>query len=150
MTDFETETEEPATLRHAPGWVDAILVAVILLTEFALLFWVSQELAAQPMRYDRGTLRAATVATLFVGAGLQFLVLAVPPLVEITGRRIQRRSRLGWDEPETLCLDAIERIDQQGWRLTVSGGGKHLSFLCLPPFAPRIRRALERSRSAAR
>jgi len=143
MADFELEPGETETLRHAPGWVDLIIVGVILLAEFAILAAASQEMKAEPMRFEQATLAAVIVGTLFVGAGLQFAVLAMPPLVEMTDRRIVLRRRLGWDEPEIMRLDAVETVRQVGWRVVVSGGGATLSFFCPPPFAPRIRRAIE-------
>jgi len=149
MTEFAFEPGETETLRHAPGWVDLLIVGVILLVEFAILAAASQEMTVQPMRYEQATLAAVIVVTLFAGAVLQFAILAIPPLIEITDRRIVRRRRLGWDDPETMRLDAVDEIRQQGWRLTTSGGGKTLSFFCPPAFAPRIRAAIDRARAAA-
>jgi len=140
--DFEIEPGESGRLRHAPGWVDACVVALILLIEFAIVATASDELAAEGMRYDQGTLAFVIVAALFIGGGLQFLVLIMPPMVEITDRRILRRRKLGWDDPETLRLDAVEEVRQRGWRLVVSGGGISLEFFCPPAFTPRIRAAL--------
>ena len=142
MAEFEFEPGETETLRHAPGWVDLLVVGVILLIEFAILAAASQEMTAQPMRADQATLAGVIVATLFVGAVLQFAVLVMPPLVEITDRRIVRRRRLGWNDPETLRLDEVDEISQQGRQLTISGGGRSLSFFCPRPFAARIRRAV--------
>ena len=149
MADFDLEPGETETLRHAPAWVDLIIVAVILLAEFAVLAAASEEMTAEPMRYEQATLAAAIVVTLFVGAGLQFAVLAMPPLVEVTDRRIALRRRLGWDDPEMMRLDAIETVRQEGWRLIVAGGGQRLSFFCPPLFAPRLRRAIESSSPGA-
>jgi len=149
MAEFEFEPGETETLRHAPGWVDLLVVGVILLIEFAILAAASQEITAQPMRTDQATLAAVIVITLFAGAGLQFAILAMPPLIEITDRRIVRRRRLGWDDPETLRLDAVDEIRRKGWRLTISGGGRTLAFFCPPAFAPRIRAAIDRARAAA-
>ena len=69
MAEFEFEPGETETLRHAPGWVDLLVVGVILLIEFAILAAASQEITAQPMRYDQATLAAVIVITLFAGAG---------------------------------------------------------------------------------
>lgn len=145
MTDFAFEPGETERLRHAPGWLDLGVVAVILLLEFAVLAAASQEMRAEPMRYEQSTLAAVIVGTLFVGAVLQFAILAIPPLIEVTDRRIVRRRRLGWDDPETLRLASVESVRQEGWLLLVSGGGRTLSFFCPPPFAPRIRRAIARA-----
>jgi hypothetical protein len=149
MADFELEPGETESLRHAPGWVDVVIVAVILLAEFAILAVASQEFRAEPMRYEQATLAVVIVITLFVGAGLQFAVLAMPPLVELTDRRIVLRRLLGWDEPDILRLNAVETVRQEGWRLTVAGGGRCLSFFCPPPFAPRLRRVIEGSNPEA-
>lgn len=147
MADFELEPGETEKLRHAPGWVDLLIIAVILLIELAIIVAAVQEIAARPEHDRQVTLSAVIVGTLFVGAGLQFAVLAMPPLVEVTGRHIVLRRRLGWDEPELLRLDAVETVRQDGWRLTVSGGGgTTLSFFCPPSFASRIRRAIEGAR----
>ncbi|MDH3228925.1 MAG: hypothetical protein OEN55_03930 [Alphaproteobacteria bacterium] len=149
MAEFEFEPGETETLRHAPGWVDLCIVAVILLIEFAILAAASQEMAAVPMRCEPRTLAAIIVITLFAGACLQFAVLVMPPLVEITDRRILRRRRLGWDDPETLPLGAIEQIRQQGRRLIIIGGGTTLAFFCPPAFAPRIRAAISGAKKVA-
>lgn len=149
MADFAFEPGETELLRHAPGWVDVLIVAVILLVEFAILAATSQEFRAEPMRYDQDTLAGVIVITLFVGAVLQFAVLVMPPLVEITDRRILRRRRLGWDDPDTLPLDTVEEIQQQGWRLVIRGGGTTLEFFCPPPFAPRVRKAIDRAKAGA-
>ncbi len=143
MAEFEYEPGETETLRHAPVWVDLCVVAVILLIEFAILAAASNEMAADPMRYEQRTLAIVIVTALFAGACLQFVILVMPPLVEITDRRILLRRRLGWDDPETLRLDDIEDIRQEGWRLVIiAGGAKTLAFFCPPAFAPRIRRAI--------
>ena len=148
MADFEFEPGETERLRHAPGWVDVCVVALILLVEFTIILTASNELAAEAMRYEQGTLALVIVAALFIGGGLQFLVLIMPPMVEVTDLRILRRRRLGWDDPEALRLEAIEEISQRGWRLVVSGEGTSLEFFCPPAFAPRIRAAIGRSRAA--
>ncbi len=142
MIDFELEPGETETLRHAPGWVDAVAVAVILLVEFAILAGASREFDSEPMRFSQGTLAGIIVAALFVGAALQFAVLAMPPLVTVTDRRVVRRRRLGWDEPDMLRLEEVGEIRQEGWRLMIAGGGMTLAFLCPPPFAPRLRRVI--------
>jgi len=140
--DFELEPGETGRLRHAPGWVDACVVGLILLVEFAIVAAASDELAVEGMRYDQGTLAFVIVAALFIGGGLQFLVLILPPMVEVTDRRILRRRKLGWDDPEILRLSAVEEIRQHGWWLAVSGKGTSLEFFCPPAFASRIRAAL--------
>ncbi len=147
MADFDLEPGETETLRHAPGWADALVVALILLVEFAILAAASREFEAQPMRYDQTTLAAIIVATLFIGAALQFAVLAMPPLVTLTDRRIVLRRRLGWDEPDMLRLDAIETVRREGWRLHIAGGGVTLAVFCPPLFAPRLRRAIVGART---
>lgn len=141
--DFEFEPGETVRLRHAPGWVDACIVALILLVEFAIVTAASGELAADGMRYDQGTLAFVIVAALFIGGGLQFLILIMPPAVEVTDRRILRRRRLGWDDPEVLRLESVEEVRRRGWRLAISGGGNSLEFFCPPALVPRIRDALK-------
>jgi hypothetical protein len=148
MADFEFEPGETETLRHAPGWVDLCIVAAILLIEFAVVAAASGEMAAEPMRYEQRTLAIIIVTALFAGACLQFVILVMPPLVEITDRRIVLRRRLGWDDPEALRLDAVEEIRPQGWRLIVTGGGKTLGFFCPPILTPRIRAAINRATKA--
>jgi hypothetical protein len=143
MADFAYEAGETETLRHAPGWVDLCIVALILLIEFAVIAAASAELATEPAPAEQRTLALAIVTALFAGAGLQFAILVMPPLVEITDRRVLRRRRLGWDDPETLRLEDVAEIRQEGWRIVVTGGGKTISFFCPPVFAPRIRRAVE-------
>ena len=142
MADFEFEAGETETLRHAPGWVDLCVVAVILVIEFAVVAAASAEIAAEPAPAEQRNLALIIVTALFAGAGLQFVVLVMPPLLEVTDRRILLRRRLGWDDPETLRLDDIEDIRQEGWRLVIIAGGKTLAFFCPPAFAPRIRRAV--------
>ncbi len=149
MADFEYEPGETETLRHAPVWVDLCVVAAILLIEFAVVATASGEMTAEPMRYEQTTLAVVIVTALFAGACLQFVILVMPPLVEVTDRRIVLRRRLGWDDPETLRLDEVEDIRQQGWRLVVSGGGTTLGFFCPPAFARRIRAAIDRAKMAA-
>lgn len=148
MADFEFEPEEDTTLRHAPGWLGPCIAAIVLLAEFAVVAAASAEIVVEPARYQQGTLAMVIVATLFGGAVLQFLVLVMPPLVEVTDRRILLRRRLGLDDPDTLRLDAVDDIRQQGWRMAVSGGETSLEFFCPPAFAPRIRAAVERARKA--
>jgi len=148
MADFEFEPGETETLRHAPGWFALGLFAAVLLAEFWVVAAASAEITARPGEQAQETLALVIVAALFAGAVLQFLVLVMPPLVEITDRRILRRRRLGWDDPDTLRLDAVEEIRRQGWRLIVSGGGTSLDFFCPPPFAPRIRKAIEQAMAA--
>jgi hypothetical protein len=143
MADFKLELGETETLRHAPGWVDLLIVAVIVVVEVVIIAAASAELAAEPAPGEQRTLALVIVTALFAGAALQFAVLVMPPLIEVTDRRILRRRRLGWDDPETLRLDDIEEIRQQGRRLEITGGGKTLSFFCPPAFAPRFRRAVE-------
>jgi hypothetical protein len=145
MADFEYEPGETETLRHAPVWVDLCVVAAILLIEFAVIAAASGEMTAEPMRYEQRTLAIVIVTALFAGACLQFVVLVMPPLVAVTDRRILRRRRLGWDDPETLRLDAIDQIRQQGRRLEIAGGGVTLAFFCPPAFATRLRRAIDRA-----
>lgn len=145
MAEFEFEPGETETLRHAPGWFDLCVVAAILLIEFAVIAAASAELAAGPAPGAQRSLALVIVTALFGGACLQFVILVMPPLVEVTDRRIVLRRRLGWDDPETLRLDAVEEIRQEGRRLTVTGGGTTLSFFCPPAFAPRIRRAIQRA-----
>ena len=149
MADFEFEPGESERLRHAPGWFALCLVAVILLIELSVIALAAGQLAAEPPQQEQRTLALVIVSALFIGAALQFLVLVMPPLVEITDRRILRRRRLGWDDPETLRLDAVAEIRQQGRRLVVSGGGTTLDFFCPPPFAPRIRKAIDRAKAGA-
>jgi len=146
MADLELEPGETETLRHAPGWVDLTIVAVIVLSELAVVVSAAQELTHRPDHDEQIVLAVVIVGTLFAGAALQFAILAMPPLIEITDRRIALRRRLGWDEPEIMRLDAVEAVRQLGWRLTVAGGGRTLSFFCPPPLAPRIRRAIEGAR----
>ncbi|UCH73965.1 MAG: hypothetical protein JSU82_16870 [Rhodospirillales bacterium] len=143
MAEFELEPGETERLRHAPGWVDLLIVAAILLIELAIVLTAAQEIATRPTHDRQVTLAAIIVMALFVGAVLQFAVLAMPPLLQITDRRIALRRRLGWDEPETLRLEDIDAVRQQGWRMRIAGGGQTLSVFCPPPFAARIRRAIE-------
>lgn len=146
--DFDFEPGETTRLRHAPGWVAFGIAGALLLAEFAVVAAASAEVAgAAAHRQD--TLALIVVATLFAGAVLQFLVLVLPPLVEITDRRILLRRKLGWDDPDMIPLDAIDTIRLEGWRMRVSGGGVTLDFPCPPPFAPRIRRAIENAKQVA-
>lgn len=147
MADFDLEPGETETLRHAPGWADAVVVAVILLVEFAILAAASREFEAEPMRFSQGTLAGIIVAALFVGAALQFAVLAMPPLLTVTDRRIVLRRRLGWDEPDMLRLEDITEVRREGWRLVIADGGVTLSVFCPPTFAPRMRRAIAGART---
>ena len=113
-----------------------LLFVAMPFVELALLIYLGQQLGFWP------TIAIVIVTALFAGAILQFVILVMPPLVEVTDRRIVRRRRLGWEDPDTMRLDAIEDIRQQGWRLVITGGGRSLSVFCPPPFAPRLRRAI--------
>lgn len=146
MAEFALEPDETRVFRHAPGWVDLAIVAAVLVAELAVVAAVSGEMKAEPMRYDSRSLALVFVLSLFAGAVLQFLVLVMPPLVEITGSRVLRRRRLGWDDPDMLWLDEIESVEQRGWRLVLQGGGESLGFFCPPTFAPRIHRAITEAR----
>jgi hypothetical protein len=138
VTDSAFEPGETEVLRHFPVWVDLGLAAVILLAEFAVLSSASDRMAERPLADEQATLVLKIVAALFIGSMLQFVILILPPFVEITDRRILRRRRLGWDDPEELHLDEVESIQQYGWRMAVRGGDRNLEFFCPPFFAPRI------------
>lgn len=143
LADATFEQDETEKLRHFPIWVDLAAVAVILLVEFAVLSTASERMAARPMADEQVILITIIVASLFLGSLLQFLILIMPPLVEVTDRRILRRRRLGWDEPETMALDAVVSVRQQGWRLVVSDGNNSMSFFCPPLFAQRLHKIIE-------
>ncbi len=146
--DFEFEPGETTRLRHAPGWVAFGIAGALLLAEFAVVAAASAEVAERSAARHPDTLALVVVATLFAGAALQFLVLVMPPLVEVTDRRVLLRRRLGWDDPDMIPLDAIDTVRREGWRMRVSGGGATLDFPCPPPFAPRIRRAIEQGQES--
>lgn len=143
MADQQFEPGEIEVLRHFPVWVDLCLVAVILLAEFAVLSNASDRMAARPMADEQTMLVLAIVASLFLGSLLQFLILIMPPLVEITDRHIVRRRRLGWDEPCEIQLAAVRTVRQQGWRLVISDGETSIEFFCPPLFTHRIRTAMK-------
>lgn len=142
MAESTFEQDETEVLRHFPVWIDLGLVAIILLAEFTVLAHASEKMAARPMADEQVILIAAIVASLFLGSLLQFLILIMPPMVEITDRRILLRRRLGWDDPQAIWLDAVLSLRQQGWRLVVSDGESTLSFFCPPFFTRRIQKAM--------
>lgn len=142
MADHAFEPRETEVLRHFPVWLDLCLVASILLVEFTVLSAASDRMAARPLADEQTVLILKIVAALFIGSIFQFLILVLPPLVEITDRRILSRRRLGWDDPEELRLDEVEAVQQQGWRMVISGADRNLEFFCPPFFAHRIRKAI--------
>lgn len=142
LAETAFEQDETEVLRHFPVWIDLGLVAMILVAEFSVLADASERMAARPMADEQVILIATIVASLFLGSLLQFLILIMPPMVEVTDRRILRRRRLGWDEPETMPLHAVRSVHQQGWRLVVSDGENSMELPCPPLFAARLRKAI--------
>lgn len=142
MADSTFEQDETEILRHLPVWVDLGVVAMILLAEFAVLSNATDRMAARPLADEQVMLITIIVSSLFLGSLLQFLILIMPPMVEVTDRRILRRRRLGWDEPETMPLDAVMSVRQQGWRLAISDGETTMEVFCPPLFAARLRKAI--------
>jgi hypothetical protein len=142
VADFTLEQDETEILRHFPIWVDLCLVATILLAEFSVLAEASDRMSSRPMADEQVILILVIVSSLFLGSLLQFLILIMPPMVEITDKRILQRRRLGWDDPDALLLDAVVSVRQQGWRLIVSDGITSLNFFCPPIFSQRIQSAM--------